>query len=89
MDDVVVSVSRFFCFLHVTDHLDGVPYNRGMILWEIEVLCSKFMHDWIDLDRRGMNTMSDECSWRCTYTYTAKTPGPVSEGLHLRGRTHT
>ena len=75
MDDVVVRVSPFLCFLHVTNNLNGIPYDRGMILWEIKIRCCKVMHNWIDLNRRGMDTMSDKCSWRCTDAYTSKTRG--------------
>ena len=71
MDDVVVSVSHFLRFLHVINNLNSVPYDRGMILREAKVLCSKVMHDWIDLNRRRMNSMSDECSWRCTDAQTS------------------
>ena len=38
MDDVIVSISHFLRFLHVTNNFDSVPYDRGMILWEIKVL---------------------------------------------------
>lgn len=38
MDDVIVSISPFLRFLHVTNNLNSIPYDRGMILWEIKVL---------------------------------------------------
>ena len=75
MDDVVVSVSHFLRFLRVMNNLYSIPDNRGMILWEIKIRRCKIMHNGIDLDCCGMDTMSDKCSWRCTDAYTSKMRG--------------
>ena len=75
MDDVVVSVSRSLRSMHVIDNLGSIPYDRSMILWEIKILCSKAMHNWVDLNRCGSDSMSCECSWCSTNAYTSEMSG--------------
>ena len=75
MDDVVVSVSRSLRCLHIIDNLGSISYDRSMILWKIKILCSKVMHDWVDLNRCGIDSMSCKCSWCCTNAHTSETSG--------------
>ena len=83
MDDVVVSVSRSLRSLHVIDNLGSVPYDRSMIFWKIKILCSKVMHDRVDLNRCGIDSMSCECSGCCTNAYTSERSGQlVKDDLH-------
>ena len=89
MDDVVVSVSRSLRPLHVIDNLGSIPYDRSMILWKIKILCSKVMHDWVDLNRCGIDSMSCECSWCCTNAYTSETSGQsAKDDIHDEERLH-
>lgn len=81
MDDVIVRTSRPLGFLHVTNNLDGVSDDRRVVLWEIKVLCCKFMHYWIDLDRRCPDSVSYECCWRCTDAQPSKRRRRISRSI--------
>ena len=43
---------------------NGILNDRCLIWWKIEILCSKLMYHWVNLDYRGVNAMSNECR-RC------------------------
>lgn len=88
VNNVVVSIPRFLRFLHPVDDRDSVPNDRCMVSWEIKILCSKIMHYWIDLNGRGMNSMSDQCSRGCTDSYPSETQGQLVGVSYWRGGEH-
>ena len=59
VNNIIVPLVFFFCSLGSFDKGCGIFYNGCMIAWEREILCSKFVDDWIDFDNRCRDSMGD------------------------------